>query len=79
METQPNLNYLMSLRNDTGDGTPGSDLGETTYVSIGEGRDDYKFNDDDKMVPSEWFQNVQREAGGGPIIVFVHGGLNVSR
>ena len=72
-------NYLISLRNKKDDGTPGAKLGDTTYVSFADDATDYLLNGDDVVADgTTWADLVKEAAGGGPVIVFVHGYNNSS-
>ncbi|MFT5645401.1 MAG: esterase/lipase superfamily enzyme [Aureispira sp.] len=71
-------NYLISLRNDTGDGTPGTDFSSTTYIQIDPNSDDYNLKKD-QLGQSKWVQDIITIANNGPVIVFVHGFHNDSK
>ena len=75
-------NYLVSLRKEaegSTDGKPGPELGATTYISFEDTAEDYRLIGDDVVADGEeWAGLVKEAAGGGPVIVFIHGYNNSS-
>jgi len=70
--------YLVSLRNDTGEGVPGPDMGNTTYISVPNTSDNYNLTTDKVEDRNVWAQHVKETAKGGPVVVFIHGYHNNS-
>ena len=70
-------NYLISLRNDAGKGSPGKDVSSTSYIKINASSSDYNLIKNN-VDSSTFAEEIKAIANGGPIIIFIHGYHNDS-
>jgi pimeloyl-ACP methyl ester carboxylesterase len=61
-------NFLISLRNDSGGGNPGTSVGDTTYIEVEPGVTGYNLIKS-KVEADQWINDIR----GTDVLVFVHG------